>query len=367
MRTVGVEEELLLLDPATGAPVARAADVLRRVAAEDAAARSVAGGNVEAELQQQQVEIDTTPQSDLDAVERELRAARARVDALGRAAGVRVAPLATSPLAVTPEVTPKSRYAAMVEHFGLTTAEQLTCGCHVHVEVSSREEGVAALDRVRVWLPVLLALSAGSPFWQGQDSGFASYRYQAWGRFPGAGPAPVLGSAAAYDAFVGTSVASGVLVDHAMVYLDARLSQRYPTLEVRIADVCPRVEDAVLIAALCRALVDTAIRSWTHHAPAPDVGSELVRLASWRASRSGLAGDLVDPLTHRPRRAADVVRSLLDHVHDALAEAGDVDRVEAGWAALRERGTGAARQRAWAEQDGDLGRVALRVADELLV
>ena len=363
-----MEEELLLLDPGSGKPVARAAAVLQQVRdADDDGDGTAPGGHVEAELQQQQIEIDTRPRSDLDALERELREARQRVDALVREAGARVAPLATSPVPVVPEVTPKSRYAAMVEHFGLTTVEQLTCGCHVHVEVASPEEGVAALDRVRVWLPVLLALSASSPFWQGQDSGFASYRYQAWGRFPGAGAPPVFGSVEAYERLTATSVASGVLLDHAMVYLDARLSRHYPTLEVRVADVCPRASDTVLLAALCRALVETAVRSWSHHAPAPDVPSELLRLASWRASRSGLAGELLDPLTLRPRRAADVVASLLDHVREALVDAGDLDRVEAGWADLRERGTGAARQRAWAQEDGDLGRVALRVADELLV
>ena len=362
MRTVGVEEELLLLDPRTGAPTALGAHVVAAVP--DPRAGQV-GGHVEVELQQQQVEIDTRPRTDLADLERELRAARRRVDGLARAAGARVAPLATSPLPVTPVVTPKSRYAAMVGHFGLTTAEQLTCGCHVHVEVASAEEGVAVLDRIRVWLPVLLALSANSPCWQGQDTGFASYRYQAWNRFPGTGPTPLLGSAAAYTALVDTSVASGVLLDHAMVYLDARLSQRYPTVEVRVADVCLRAADAVLLAALCRGLVETAVRSWRRHAPAPAVSTELVRIASWRASRSGLDDDLVDPLTSRPRRAAAVVSSLVDHVREALVETGDLDRVEAAWADLRARGTGAARQRAWAA-DGDLGQVALRAADELL-
>ena len=366
MRTVGIEEELLLLDPATGAPVALSARVLAEADAEppEPGPEGV-GGSIEAELQQQQVEIDTRPQSDLDALARELRSARARVDALARAAGARVAPLGTSPVAAAALVTPKSRYAAMVEHFGLTTREQLTCGCHVHVEVASREEGVAALDRIRVWLPVLLALSTSSPFWQGQDSGFASFRYQAWGRFPGSGPTPLLGSASTYADLVDRSVASGVLIDHAMVYFDARLSQRYPTVEVRVADVCPRSTDAVLLAALCRALVETAVRSWRRHAPAPDVPAELVRLASWRASRSGLEGELLDPLTTRPRRAADVVRTLIDHVREALADAGDLDRVEATWADLRSRGTGAARLRGWAA--GGLASAALRGADELLV
>ena len=165
---------------------------------------------------------------------------------------------------MAPELTVKSRYQAMTEHFGLTTSEQLTCGCHVHVGVESPEEGVAVLDRIRPWLPVLLAISANSPYWQGQDTGYASFRSQAWNRFPSAGPTGVFGSVEGYRSYADALVATGVLLDHAMIYFDARLSDRYPTVELRVADT-------VLIATLARALVETAVTSWRHHAPAPTV------------------------------------------------------------------------------------------------
>ena len=130
-----------------------------------------AGGTLEGELHQQQLETDTRPHTDLG----ELSRRAARVATSGRRpplapVGARVAALATSPLPVTPRTTPKDRYLRMAEQFGLTHAEQLTCGCHVHVSVESAEEGVAVLDRIRVWLPVLTALSANSPYWQGQDT-----------------------------------------------------------------------------------------------------------------------------------------------------------------------------------------------------
>ena len=274
-------------------------------------------------------------------------------------------PPATSPTAIDPVPARKPRYAAMVEHFALTTAEQLTCGAHVHVEVASDEEGVAVLDRIRVWLPVLLAVSANSPSWQGRDSGYASYRYQAWGRFPSAGPSPIFSSAGAYRDLVDRVVASGVLLDHAMIYFDARLSQRYPTVEVRVADVCLRVGDTVLLAALVRGLVDTAAANWRRHAPAPQVATELIRMASWRASRSGLSDTLVDPLTSRPRRAADVVATLVEHVRPALRRSGDLVRVEEAWADLRGRGSGAVEQRRWAATTSP-GQVALRAASATL-
>jgi carboxylate-amine ligase len=247
---------------------------------------------------------------------------------------------------VTPRTTPKERYLRMAQQFGLTEAEQLTCGCHVHVGVDSPEEGVGVLDRIRGWLPVLTALSANSPFWQGADSGYASFRSQAWGRWPTAGPIEVQGTVQRYRALIDGLVASGVALDEGMVYFDARLSARYPTLEVRVADVCLRVEDAVLVAALARALVETAAEEWRRGSPPADIPVTLLRLASWRASRSGLEDVLLHPADLRPRPARRVVDALVDHVRPALAESADLPRVEELLADLLDRGSGARRQRA---------------------
>jgi len=166
----------------------------------------------------------------------------------------------------------------MAELFGLTAHEQLTCGCHVHVGISDADEGVAVLDRVGPWLATLLALSANSPFWQGRDSEYASFRYQVWGRWPSSGPAGPFGTSRAYRETIEQMVDSGTLIDPGMVYFDARLSERYPTVEIRIADVCLRAEDAVLVAALARAdrtaapgrLAGQPVRSGRHPAPPGD-------------------------------------------------------------------------------------------------
>ena len=217
--------------------------------------------------------------------------------------GVQVAALGTSPVPVEPESVGQPRYQRMTEAFGLTAQEQLTDGCHVHVQVGSDEEGVAVLDRIQPWLAMLLALSPNPPFWQGADSSDASFRYQAWGRWPCSGPTEWFGSAQAYQATVDQMVRTGTLLDTGMVYFDARLSQRYPTLEVRIADVCLRHEDAVLIAALVRGLVETEARAWREDTAPLRLRPELIRLASWRASRSGLDGPLIHPFTGQPDQA----------------------------------------------------------------
>ena len=204
---------------------------------------------------------------------------------------------------MVPELTVKPRYQAMVETYGLTTAEQLTCGCHVHVGVDSPEEGVAVLDRIRIWLPVILALTANSPYWQGVDSGYASFRSQAWTRLPTAGPTDAFGSAEHYHAEVDRLLRTGVAQDLGMIYFDARLSHHLPTVEIRIADVCLYRDDSLLVAALVRALVETAARDWRAGTAAPAVATSVLRLATWRAGRSGLDGDLLDPVhgTAAPR------------------------------------------------------------------
>ena len=348
MRRLGVEEELLLVDHVSGVPAAVAGTMLRFLRPEP---------EVTAELQQQQIEVDTRPTETLAELSDQLRDGRRRAGDLAVRTGARVAALATSPLPVTPETTPTSRYLAILDHFGLTTAEQLTCGCHVHVEVTSDDEGVGVLDRIRVWLPVLLALSANSPFWQGADSGYASFRSQAWNRFPSAGPTQRWGSAAAYHGEVDLMVSSGVLLDRHMAYFDARLSDRYPTVEIRVPDVCLSVADAVLVAALVRALVETAAVEWAEGRSVADVSAGLLRLATWRAGRSGLAGDLLDPFTVHSRPAHAVVEQLLEHVWPALEAAGDAGQVDRAWRNLRARGTGADFQRRVFAESGDFGEV----------
>jgi carboxylate-amine ligase len=360
MRRLGVEEELLLVDPVSGVPAAVASTMLRSVRPKspgEPTADLKNGGEIATELQQQQIEVKTRPSVTLAELSGQLREKRRRAGDQAVRTGARIAALATSPLPVTPKTTPDPRPLAIADHFGLTTAEQLTCGCHVHVEVTSDDEGVGVLDRIRVWLPVLLALSANSPFWQGMDSGYASFRSQAWNRFPSAGPTQRWGSAAAYHREVDLMVSSGVLLDRHMAYFDARLSDRYPTVEIRVTDVCLSVADAVLVAAVARALVETAAAEWAEGRPAPDISVGMLRLATWRAGRSGLDGDLLDPFTLRPRPAHVVVEQLLDHVRPALEAARDAGQVDHAWRDLRERGTGADLQRRVWEESGDLAEV----------
>jgi glutamate---cysteine ligase / carboxylate-amine ligase len=357
VRTVGVEEELLLVHPETGEPKALSTAVLAR-AAQDGACEGV----FEKELYNQMLEFNTHPQTDMADLHAEIVRCRREAARHAGELGCTVAALATSPLPVSPSVTRGSRYQWMEKQYGIAAQQQLVLGCHVHVAVESDEEGVAVIDRIRPWLTVLAALSTNSPFWQGRDTRYASYRSRVWQRWPSAGPTEVFGSPEHYHRRVADMVASGVILDEAMAYFDARLAQRYPTVEVRVADVCLHAGTAVLVATLARGLVETAARDWRAGRAPADHSVSLLRLAAWRAARSGLEEELLHPATMRRLPAETVVRALLEHVGDALVDSGDLDRATAGCTRLLEAGTGAHIQRELLARTGSLREVVTTCA-----
>ncbi|MBM9469040.1 carboxylate-amine ligase [Nakamurella leprariae] len=362
-RSFGVEEELLLVDPVAAAPVAAGDDVVTATVRRT----GVDADRVDHEFKEQQAELGSVPALEAEPLRADLIRLRRAMATGAAATGVRIAALATSPLPTRPSATDDERYHRMTAEFAVIAREQLTCGQHVHVSVDSPEEGVAVLDRIRTDLATILALSANSPFFQGQDTGYASYRTMLWGRWPTAGPTERFGDPARYRQVVDTLIASGAALDTGMIYFDARLSASYPTVEVRVADVCTDVDDAVAVAVLIRALVETAVRDWRSGVPAPDVRVEVLRGAAWRAARSGLAGELFDVRAGRLLPALDAVGALVDRVGPALSATGDRALVDASlqrWAAV---GTGADRQRAAAAAvDGSVRESLIGVVDDVV-
>ena len=359
VRKIGLEEELLLFDPATRDVVPAAPSVLK-VFREHGRGRRAAGAatdELDHELFRHQVETRTDPTADADDAAHQLVAARRTAGEAARAAG-----LAAGACGMVPSggdqsvVTPNDRYRDIVDTYGQVARTGGTCGMHVHIDIDSDEEGVAVLDRIAPWLPVLLALSANSPFAGGRDSGYASWRAQVWSRWPSAGPTEQFGSVEGYREACRFLLDSGAARDDGMLYLDARLSAGQPTVEIRVCDVCTDPALAVGVAVLARGLVETSAREWrAGQAPAP-WRAEALRAASWRASRYGMAEALVHPLQRRLAPARDVLAALVDHVEEALAEAGDLERARA----LLERAVpeaGAARQRAAFERGGGVDHV----------
>lgn len=337
---MGVEEEFVLLDPATGAVVLEAPRVLKSLGEDP---------GVMAEFMRFQVETATGVRTRLDEIRSDLvRMRRLVADAAGRA-GCLVVASGTPPCGDLPglrALTPDPRYLVLAERFPSLVADAGTCACHVHVGIPSRELGAQVLAGLRPWLATLLALSANSPFMHGQDSGWASRRYALWSRWPTARPPEAWPGSAAYDASVEAVVRSGAAMDARGVYFYARLSPRHPTVEVRVADVCLDVEDAVLLAGLVRGLVVTGLDEARRGVLSRPVRSSLVRTSLSVAARNGLAGPGIDVFTGGTASPSRLVDALLERIRPALRAHGDLDEVERGLGAVLDRGTGATVQRA---------------------
>ncbi|KQQ21867.1 hypothetical protein ASF48_01055 [Rathayibacter sp. Leaf299] len=356
MRTFGVEEEFLLVDAETFTPVPAAPALL--------ATGAVRGrSTLAAELKAEQIEADAAPQRTADELLEAVLDGRRLADSAARLVGARAVATATSPAAFEPHLTDDVRYRRILDRFGQVARDQYTCGLHVHFAIDSPEEGVAVLDRIRGWLPALLALSANSPLASGVDTGYASYRYQAWGRWPTSGPSEIWGDPERYRRVTDCLVASGVLLDEGMVYFDARLSRSHPTVEVRLADVPLHPEDAALIGVLARALVATAAGEWREGIPPLPVPTPVIGVSAWLASRWGVCGDLVDPVSCHAVPAAEMLARLLVHAGAALEESGEEEVAREGIRRMLARGTGAQFQRAVWERSGDVRAVLAAAAE----
>jgi glutamate---cysteine ligase / carboxylate-amine ligase len=348
--TLGVEEEYLLLDRETGLPSPSAALVLAAADLEPVLDHD----EVANELLQAQIEVATPICTSLDEVAAHLTRFRQAVAAAAGRAGCLLAGTGGAPLSTghAVPVTQQQRYREMQADAARLVDEQLINGMHIHVAVPDRSAGAAALGRLRPWLPVLVALGANSPFWGGRDTGFASWRTVVFGRWPVSGSPPYTSGGADYERRVGALLATGVIRDRKQIYWHARLSETYPTLEVRAPDVQLDVDSAVTLAAIARGLVTTALREARHGVRPLDPPGSILYAAGWHAARHGLDDDLVDPRHGTPAAAADVVGALLEHIRPALNDSGDADRAAEGVQRLLKRGTGATRQRRAMDEGG---------------
>jgi carboxylate-amine ligase len=352
--TVGVEEEYLVVDAVTGELCPRGGGLLE-------AARSDLGPKVQAEMSLAQIEVGSAVCTSLDEVAEELTGLRSVLGGAAAGHGVAIAATGTHPDASWAEqaITPQPRYLELEREYQQLAREQLVCGCHVHVGVDDPDDAVRAMDRVRPWVPTLLALSANSPFWQGADTGYASYRTQVFDRWPTAGPAPLCGDRAGYEQVVAELTDVGMIADASYLYWHVRPSHRYSTLELRVADVSLDVDGPVMLAGLFRSLVHAALTDGPGVDDPP--GDEVLRAATWRASRSGLDGPLIDPIAREEVPAPELVRRLLAHVAPAAAELGDLPRLEELVGAVLRKGNGAQRQRRASRVATDLGAVTRMV------
>lgn len=340
MARFGIEEEFLLLDENSLLPVGLSGDVLERIGDRPLT------GRVTTEYLASQLECLTEPVSTAEAARRQLRGLRSLLGEHARALHAVAAPTG-SPFttARSPRLSPSPHYDDVARRLAHLTREHEVNGLHVHVEVLDEEERVRALNRLRGWLPLLLALSANSPFAHGLDAGFASWRSMLIRRLPSSWCPPRFHDLDDYRARVGQLLALGTIGEASSLSWAVRLSERYPTVEARIADAQLTADDAVLSALLCRAIaLSTEQRLAEERIDALDA-------SVWTAARAGMGARIVDPLSGEVADAWAVAEGLLAEIRPVLQQLGDEASVDEALGRLRAEGTGAERQRT-AYRDG---------------
>lgn len=354
--TLGVEEEYLLAAADGPAAVPAVDEVFAQLPAELRDA-------VQHEYMRSQIEVASPPQLDVRELWQALMRLRTAVADAAEAAGARLVAVGAGP-AEGPfsEIVDKPRYHRMQERFGDLSPGQGLNGMHVHVSVPDPETGVQILNHLRPWLPILQAATANSPFFDGRDTGYASWRSVMWERWPTVGPTPYLEDHTQYESLLADLVVSGAMLDEGMLYWYARLSANYPTVEIRMGDVCSTLDETMLLAALARALVAAIGHDIRNGVPAPRIPHHLLVAAHWRAAHDGLEGLAVDLETRQARPAWHLMRQLFDKVRPELDRHGDLEMATVLMGRLRSRGTGAARQRGIVARGGTIADVVTWLA-----
>ncbi len=307
----GVEEELFLADVRTrGTPGRRAAAFH--------AAVSKRLERVEPELLQSQIEISSPPSASFAEAHAILSELRNDLADIGRQHGVLVFAAGTHPVArwSRQRSTQAERYQRIMQEVGMLGRRNVVCGMHVHVEVPRPERRIDLMNRLLPFLPLLLALSTSSPFWQGYPTGLRSYRYSVFGELPRTGIPDQFTDAADYSRYVRIMVQAGAIKDASFLWWAIRPSLRYPTLELRVADSCTKLNDTIAIAALYRCLVRMIDRRPDLNANMTGASRAIVAENLWRAQADGVQAELVD----EQRERAIPFR---EHLDEVLALVGD--------------------------------------------
>lgn len=358
--TLGVEEEYQLVDPVSGALKSRA----RAVLAGDWS------GEIKPEMQQNTLEVGTRVCGSAAEAGEELARLRLQAAVAAEAQGVRVAAAGTHPFShwAGQAFTDAPVYERLHREYRSLAESQLIFGMHVHVALPSEVDRLRVMNVARLYLPHLLALTASSPFFLGEDTGYASYRSILWRRWPRAGVPPRFADEAEFAEVLRLMLETGRIDAPGRLYWDVRPHHAYRTLEFRVADVTPRLEDAVLAAALARALVLGIVEGVLREPELPEPAVQaLLGDAAWRAARDGLDAEFVDvaagSLAARPvrERLAELVQRLAPLARE-LGDAGALEELPR----LLERGGAATRMRAVQAQRGDAGLVQW-LADETLL
>lgn len=356
----GIEEEYFLADAETRGTPRRSVKPFHTEAAERLP-------EIGREMLQCQVEVCTPPTGDFDEARDVLGRQRSALGRLAKDHELLVFAAGTHPVADWARQLPTKgeRYRGILRDVGLAGRRSLICGMHVHVEVPDPEARVDLMNRLLPFQPLLFALSASSPFWQGKPTGLTAYRLSAFGELPRTGLPQLFPGTDAYERYVRIMTRAESIQDASFLWWSLRPSIKFPTLELRVADSCTRLEDALTVAALFRCLVRCVVRRPELNADLDGVSRALAEENLWRAQRSGTEAEMIDEASEDALPFADALDRLLaliDPDADALGCGAEVERART----IVSEGTSADRQIAVFEAARDKGRSNRQGLDDVV-
>lgn len=350
--TIGIEEELMILDGSTYELVNAIEDLLDQSPTDQ----------IKPELMESVLEIATQPHPTTAAAGAELRSLRREVTQLAQTKGMTIGSAGTHPFAMWEDqrIVQRTRYRDLISALRFVARQELIFGLHVHVGVDDPDKAIHVANGMRVHLAVLLALSANSPFWRADASGLASTRTPIFRAFPRVGIPPSYRDWADYEREIGFMVSSGVMQDYTYLWYDVRPHPKFGTVEVRVCDAQTRVEHTLGLAALVQAMVRELCEHFDSGQQLAEYPWQMLDENKFLAARHGLEGELVDlPYNQRVATKA-LARRLLDRLREHAQDLGSVDEL-AGVEDLLERGNGASRQLVVYEANNDLREVMAEI------
>jgi carboxylate-amine ligase len=355
--TVGIEEELMILDP-EGWDLAQAIERLLEAVPRDTV------GQVHPELFQAVLEIATSPCQNVREAGQELADLRRIVIAAAESEGLAIGAAATHPFALTSEqkTVDRERYRELVDELGFIALNEVIFGTHVHVAIADPDRAIYVADGIRRYLPLFLALSVNSPFWQGERTGLMSSRVPIFRQFPREGIPPHYGTWEIYSHRVGQMIRAGAISDYTFMWWDVRTHAKLGTVETRIFDQQTRVEQTVALAALNVCLAHRLCRLYDQGEPLVEYPTELIDDNKIRAARHGTDANLIDFRAGHQVKASDMAHELIELLAPDAEELGcgaELGCVED----ILKHGTGAQRQLEMWERTGDLAGLTAEIAE----
>lgn len=346
--TVGVEEELMLLDAGTLELVSEVETMLSHVSHE-------LPGEVKPELMESVLEVATDPCEDVDALDVQLRNLRREVRDVAGEHSLAIASAGTHPFALWEQqrIVARPRYRELIGALRFVARQLITFGAHVHVGVHGADRAIHVADGLREYIPLFYALSANSPLWRGHRTGMMSTRMPIFRQFPRVGIPPHYGDWASYTARVQAMIQCGAIEDYTYLWWDVRAHPNLGTVEVRAFDAQTRVEHTVGLTALVQSLVHKLSSDFDEGESSPEWPLELIDESKMLAALHGLEGEILNLRTGEKEPAKLIARRLLDELREHAEELGS-DAYLDGIVDLLEKGTGARRQLVVYEANEDL-------------